>query len=655
MSSAIVPAEEDLSGDSSATVPWTQPHSAHESQNDQGENQFRDPVILYRSISVNCQLSGSDVEQTGSLQIIERDVGSENDFWNIHVDFVWKPRVTAASKNSLGNPSVHTEGLNVSVDDLLTLRLRLETKLPSASIHLRGGKLLGDFRFPNGPDAAMEFWTALREHVHSLPLKDEFNPPQLFFLEKKPRMRRAVPSLVQIPTASVHDDENFSSLLQGLSIQEVDSPTPGRQRTRTADRNPRRRGMPKSEDFGMTLLSQFAKVTQAARDVGEEISILLDENKRREEAERKTRERAARRRALDIYADIVASTDVERELPPRLTLDDKRGVPVSEDAWRQSFDKLGCLKDPLVIKQAIFAGGVEDSLRSQVWPFILTFYSWTSSSSERNEILVKKTAEYKCLKEKWLSLQSAAATADEESLAKDVNAVTVDRRKRVSKPHADYLEVGEQILKDIVRTDRILDLYEQEDAPATIVMGTLLNVYAIYDNRITYCQGMSDFVSPIIHVMGVANEALAFWCFESVMRRIEGNFRIDQSGMRTQLAKLRKLVGLVDAEVAALFEQSDPDYYCCFRWILVRFKRELPFDATERIWEVLWTRHVGGDDFHIFITAALLVAHRRQLLSLPRAFDSLLRYINDMSMRIDPDFAIREGEMCFRKYGALLK
>lgn len=616
---------------------------------------YSEPVLHYNSISVDCLFPSDENAKTGSAQVIERDLGEENDFWNIHVDFVWKPRGFKTGSSDSPDNDKHIQALSVSVDNFLTLRLRLDSKPASVTIHLRGGQLLGHFLFPNGPDAAMAFMTALRAHVNTLILKDEDKPGELFAVEKKQRMRRVAPSLTSTSTEPNREGEDFSNLLDDLTLRAPSSSSRGgRQQHRTGQRN--RRHAPDNGDFGMMVLSQFAKVTQVAREVGDDISTFLDEKKRRAEAERKERERAARRRALDIYADIVASTDVERELPPRLCLEEKRGVPVSREVWERSFDDSGTLTDPVVMRQAIFAGGVEGKARYQVWPFILGFYPWNSSQAERSHIAHQRKSDYDVLKEKWISLQSSAKAADSVSLTSNPDAITMDRRNRVSKAHADYLETEEQIAKDIVRTDRQVDLYTQDDAPATLVMGALLNVYATYDNRITYCQGMSDFLSPIIHVLGVDDESLAFWCFESLMRRIEGNFRVDQSGMRSQLSKLRKLVDIADEELAGFFEQSDPDYYCCFRWILVRFKRELPFDSTPRLWEVLWTRQVGGDHLHVFIAAALLIAHRRQLLSLQKgAFDCLLRYVNDMSMRIDVDFALREGELCFRKYGAMLE
>lgn len=597
----------------------------------------RPSVIHYNSLSVDCRLPNESLRTTGSAQIVESDLGADDDFWNIHVDLIWNPRGLKTNKE-LGEKAI-----KVSVDHLLTLRMSLQSNLPKLTFHLHGGRLLGQFSFPNGSDAATEFLKSLKVHVEMFDLHNTNSDGDLFALESIQRMRRIAPRVPSSTETSRSSNEDYSALLQDLSLGD---------RQRRGRARPRGAG---SGDLGMTILSHFAKVTQAAREVGEDLSLLLDEKKRRAEMERRERERVARRRALDIYADIVASTDVERELPPRLTLDEKRGVPVKMDVWRDSLDGEGKFVDVAVMKQAIFAGGVERQLRAEVWPFVLGFYSWDSSSEQRVASNGEKEKEYAELKEAWSALQKAAKEEDSVSLAEDSDAMMTDRRKRVSKLHSDYLETEEQIAKDIIRTDRDLDLYKQDDAPATLAMGTLLNVYATYDNRITYCQGMSDFLSPILHVFGTEEEALVFWCFEALMRRIEGNFRVDQSGMRAQLSKLRNLIKMADEGLAEYFEKTDPDFYCCFRWIIVRFKRELPFEETERFWEVLWTRQVGGDDFHIFVAGALLLAHRRQLLSLPKgAFDSLLRYINDMSMRIDVNFALREGELCYRKFGKVI-
>lgn len=600
------------------------------------------PVTHYSSLSVDRAVGA--VRASGSVQIVERDVGGPNDLFDIHVDLLWKPR-----------GGVGMSPLDASVDELLTLRLVLAEPVPCVTLHLRGGALAGEFMFPNGPDAAMAFVTTLRAHVHTAALVDPYRPGELFALEKKDRMRRVAPSLME-DRAGRFDDQQFADLLEGLNLQSPS--TDGRRRSRRGVGGPSRDSRISLHEHappnvGLLVLEQFAKITRVARDVKDDLSILFDEKKRNEELARKERERAARRRALDIYADIVASSEEERDLPPRFTLDDgARGLPVSRENWMEGFNAEGRLVDPTVMRQAIFAGGLEPELRPDAWPFLLDVYAWDSTSAERRVTLLEKESAYRDLVKKWKSLQSAAKASDAAALSNDPDSANKDRRSRVSKTHADYLETEEQIAKDIVRTDRRVDLYKQDNAPALEVMGDVLNVYAVYDKKIRYCQGMSDFVSPILHVFGVDEEALVFWCFESLMQRIEGNFRIDQTGMRAQLTMLKDVVDAADSSVGNFFNVTDPDYYCCFRWLLVRFKRELSYEATARMWEVFWTRHAGGDNIHIFVAAGLLLAHRRQLLALEEGgFDTLLRYVNDLSGRIDVDFALREGELCFRKYG----
>lgn len=49
--------------------------------------------------------------------------------------------------------------------------------------------------------------------------------------------------------------------------------------------------------------------------------------------------------------------------------------------------------------------------------------------------------------------------------------------------------------------------------------------YALNHPSVSYCQGMSDLASPLLVTMG--NEAHAYICFCSLMRRLAPNFLID--------------------------------------------------------------------------------------------------------------------------------
>ena len=47
------------------------------------------------------------------------------------------------------------------------------------------------------------------------------------------------------------------------------------------------------------------------------------------------------------------------------------------------------------------------------------------------------------------------------------------------------------------------------------------------------------------------------------------------------------------------------NFFFCFRWLLIWFKRELAFSDVMRLWEVLWT-DAPCKNFHLLICAALI-------------------------------------------------
>lgn len=63
--------------------------------------------------------------------------------------------------------------------------------------------------------------------------------------------------------------------------------------------------------------------------------------------------------------------------------------------------------------------------------------------------------------------------------------------------------------------------------------------------------------------------------------------------------------------------------FFCFRWILIAFKRELPFEDVLRLWEVLWTDYYTNE-FVLFVALAVLESHR----------DVILRYL----VEVRPNF-----------------
>lgn len=591
----------------------------------------------YQSINVYAKPSTHIQEDAagtpGTLRIVSEDVGGPGDFFDINVDLLWDRRDGySAEKDAKAMKS-----FGLSVDELLTVRMLTDAdlKVPQVELTRWGGQRLPLLEFPNGPQAVVEFFNALKEHLYVYLLNDLYRQGKIYAVEKIPRMRRIVPTLTTI-------DNNGDLGTSSPTSNGSSASGPGR-RTRLRSRAGSARG---ERDSRMMLLEEFAKVTQLARNVGENLSLIFDERKRREEDERKEREWRARQRALDLFAEREVGDD-NRRLPPFIKLDEPRGLAVNLETWKSLFDENGKFLDIVASKQAIFSGGLEPDVRPLAWPFLLKAYRWEASAEERSKKYNEFKEHYAVESKKWAEFNVQAESL-ESSFSEEEKRLK-ERAERLPKRECKFLQTKEQIAKDIIRTDRHMPAFNGDESTLSSLMSRILNIYASYNDEIGYCQGMSDILSPIVYVMGEEEEALAFWCFASLMKARQENFLVDQTGIKSQLTTLRQLIKAADSRIALFFERTDPDLYTCFRWVIVQFKREFPFEATAKLWEAFWTEQIGGEDFHLYVAVGLLQAHRQGILGLEiGAFDALLRYINDMSMRIDVDFALKHGEKCFR-------
>jgi len=182
--------------------------------------------------------------------------------------------------------------------------------------------------------------------------------------------------------------------------------------------------------------------------------------------------------------------------------------------------------------------------------------------------------------------------------------------------------------------------------------GVLLT-YNFYDKELGYVQGMSDLCAPLYVVMG-SDEELTFWCFVEVMKRMNQNFLRDQSGMKKQLVTLQELISVMDPDLYRHLEKTDGlNLFFCFRWVLIAFKREFPFDDVLRLWEVLWTDFYSND-FVLFVALAVLESHRDMILRYLVEFDEILKYCNELSMTIELDSTLAQAEVLFLSFAQLV-
>jgi len=181
----------------------------------------------------------------------------------------------------------------------------------------------------------------------------------------------------------------------------------------------------------------------------------------------------------------------------------------------------------------------------------------------------------------------------------------------------------------------------------------ILLTYNFYEKELGYVQGMSDLCAPVYVVMG-SDEELTFWCFVEIMNRMTQNFLRDQSGMKKQLLTLQQLISVMDPELYRHLEKTDGlNLFFCFRWVLIAFKREFPFDDVLRLWEVLWTDYYSNE-FVLFVALAILESHRDMILRYLVEFDEILKYCNELSMTIELDSTLAQAEVLFLSFSQLV-
>ncbi|KAI9468937.1 MAG: GTPase activating protein [Benjaminiella poitrasii] len=310
---------------------------------------------------------------------------------------------------------------------------------------------------------------------------------------------------------------------------------------------------------------------------------------------------------------------------------------VTEAEWASYFDdKDGKLTvDEPVVRKNIFCGGLEPSVRKEAWLFLTGVYPWDSTAAERHKIIEDKGKTYMTLRAKW----------EEDEAYKNTDTFK-DQKHRID--------------KDVHRTDRTIDIYMDESMPnpdPLMNVGTnenletlkrILCTYNVYNTQLGYVQGMSDLLSPLYAILG--EEPLAFWAFVGFMERMKSNFYTDQSGMHKQLLTLDLLLQFMDPSLYKHFQHTDSsNFFFCFRWLLVWYKREFPWKDMLTLWEVLWTDYLT-DKFHLFIALSILDQHRDVIIDYLKNFDEILKYINDLSMTINVQETLQRAEILYYQF-----
>ncbi|XP_017919900.1 PREDICTED: small G protein signaling modulator 2 isoform X3 [Capra hircus] len=243
------------------------------------------------------------------------------------------------------------------------------------------------------------------------------------------------------------------------------------------------------------------------------------------------------------------------------------------------------------------------------------------------------------------ALQAGELEAGEELAAVCATAYTIELLDTVA------LNLH-RIDKDVQRCDRN---YWYFTPPNLERLRDVMCSYVWEHLDVGYVQGMCDLLAPLLVVLD--NDQLAYSCFSHLMKRMSQNFP-NGGAMDAHFANMRSLIQILDSELFELMHQNGDytHFYFCYRWFLLDFKRELPYEDVFAVWEVIWAaRHISSEHFVLFIALALVEAYREIIRDNNMDFTDIIKFFNERAEHHDAQEILRIARDLVHKVQTLIE
>lgn len=290
----------------------------------------------------------------------------------------------------------------------------------------------------------------------------------------------------------------------------------------------------------------------------------------------------------------------------------------------------GQIEDHAMLQKCVFFGGLEKSIRKTVWPFLLNCYPLSSTFEDRAMLMDIKRQEYEDIAQRRLY---AMSPEEQITFWKTVQSV---------------------IEKDVVRTDRSNPFFCGEENPNSKLLKNILLNYAFYDVKISYFQGMSDLLAPIL--CEVQNEFECFWCFVGLMKKSSFVCTPTDYDIDRYINYLRELIRVMLPNFYIYVKEKcdNMDLIFCHRWLLLSFKREFTDEVVIRMWEACWSNYLT-DYFNLFLCLAIIAVYADDIINQNLSADDMILHFSSLAMYMDGHLILRKARGLLHQYRQLEK
>ena len=228
----------------------------------------------------------------------------------------------------------------------------------------------------------------------------------------------------------------------------------------------------------------------------------------------------------------------------------------------------------------IFTRGmhVKPQLRKGVWPHLVrVFHPALETREERESFLSKLRLIYDALKGR-LQSQNDGHMNQMQHLYDSI------RRDALRTDPAESFYNGRH--QDVLNSARVTSpsYLTQENVEKLV---NITAVFTLEHSEVSYTQGMTDLLSPILYVM--EREDDAYIVFAAMIQRISDNFGTWCEGTLNKVERLRHLCAVLDPQLSAFLEAMEEDAFALFfGMVLIECRREFSFESSFHLMEVIW-------------------------------------------------------------------
>ena len=243
------------------------------------------------------------------------------------------------------------------------------------------------------------------------------------------------------------------------------------------------------------------------------------------------------------------------------------------------------------VAEEIFRGRlrIKPRLRKGVWPHLVrVFHPGMVTREERESYLGKLRLIYDALKGR---IQSQADSPGHQNRQHLYDSIRRDAMR--TDPTESFYNNGRRNDRGASTRDGSMSASSSIEASylSRENIEKLVNITAVYTiehEEVSYTQGMTDLLSPILYVM--EREDDAYVVFSAMVQRIAENFGTWCEGTLKKVERLRHLCSVLDPELSAYLKDIEEDAFALFfGMVLIECRREFSFDSSFHLMEVIWS------------------------------------------------------------------